>query len=59
MILYPTSIISRVAHTIMQAAAELRADRQIDRSNSIDLEKFEKIVVMQYWEKLEKRFPSG
>ena len=56
MILYPVSILFRVTRAIELAAADIRAGRQLDPNESVDMERFEEIVDIARWKEIEKRF---
>ena len=56
MLLYPTTILFRVAHAIREAAKNLRAGRPLDTEQSVDMDEFEKIVELKHWQDIEKRF---
>lgn len=58
MILYPTSILFRSTRAIQLAAQELRAGKPLDPEQSVSMKKFEKIVDLEYWQKIEKKFPT-
>jgi hypothetical protein len=56
MILYPTTILFRVARAIERALSGLQAGRPLPESEATDLEEFEEIVDMAGWQTAEKRF---
>src|SRR5262249_14362093 len=56
MILYPTSILSRVARAIERALDDLKAGRPLDPEQSVDMEEFEQIVGLADWAEVEERF---
>jgi 2-methylisocitrate lyase-like PEP mutase family enzyme len=58
MILYPTTILFRTTRALQQAAADLRAGRQLDKETAVNMKQFEEIVDLEHWKQLEKRFKS-
>jgi 2-methylisocitrate lyase-like PEP mutase family enzyme len=58
MLLYPASVIFRVARAIEVAVSDLRLGRRLAATESIDMAAFEKIVDLRYWSTLEQKFPS-
>ncbi|MCU7490594.1 MAG: 2,3-dimethylmalate lyase [Ignavibacteria bacterium] len=56
MILYPTTILFRVARQIERALQDLKAGRQMPENESVDMKQFEDIVDLQYWAELEDRY---
>ena len=56
MLLYPTSILFRVARTIEQAARQLAEGRPIAAAQALTMEEFEEIVDLRHWIDLEKKF---
>jgi 2-methylisocitrate lyase-like PEP mutase family enzyme len=56
MIVYPTSILFRVAKTIQEAAKALMEGRQMTPAESIDMNEFERVVGIKDWEEIENRF---
>jgi len=56
MIVYPTSILFRVARTIQQAAKALLEGRPMSPAEGIDMQTFEQIVGMEEWKDVENRF---
>jgi 2-methylisocitrate lyase-like PEP mutase family enzyme len=59
MILYPASIIFRVAKTIQDGLIDLLAGTQIDSDNSVDMKQFEKLLNIDYWKKIESKYHGG
>jgi 2-methylisocitrate lyase-like PEP mutase family enzyme len=57
MILYPTSILFRCTRAVQKATADLRAGRPLEKEESVDMKTFEKIVELEHWQKIEKKFP--
>jgi 2-methylisocitrate lyase-like PEP mutase family enzyme len=58
MLLYPTSIIFRVARAIELAVSDLKRGQPISKTDSVDMPRFETIVEMPYWAGIEKKFPT-
>ncbi|HVI23423.1 MAG TPA: isocitrate lyase/PEP mutase family protein [Myxococcales bacterium] len=56
MILYPTSIIFRAARAMQKAVADLRAGRRLDPNESMTKDEFMKLVGLEYWQGVEKKF---
>jgi 2-methylisocitrate lyase-like PEP mutase family enzyme len=55
MILYPTTVIFRVTHTIQQALQHLKQGKPI-HGDAINMDEFMQIVDMPYWKKIEEKF---
>jgi 2-methylisocitrate lyase-like PEP mutase family enzyme len=58
MLLYPASVIFRVARAIELAVSDLKRGRPLATSESVDMAGFEKIVDLSYWSNIEKKFPT-
>ncbi len=56
MILYPTTLLFRATRAIELAAKDLRAGKPLDTSEAFDMQRFEKIVDLPHWQKIEKKF---
>ena len=56
MILYPTTLLFRATSAIQLAAKDLRDGKELDKKQSVDMETFEKIVELDHWQKIEKKF---
>jgi 2-methylisocitrate lyase-like PEP mutase family enzyme len=56
MILYPTTLLFRLTKALQDALADLKAEKPITNSNSVDMGEFETIVDLPYWAGIEKRF---
>ena len=56
MLLYPTSILFRVARGIERAAEDLKNGKQMPKKDAVDLHGFEKIVELAFWAEIEKKF---
>ena len=56
MIFYPTTVLFRVAKGIERALADLRAGRPLSETQSTDLDEFEQVVGLHWWEMIEKKF---
>jgi 2-methylisocitrate lyase-like PEP mutase family enzyme len=57
MVLYPTTVMFRVVSAIEQALMGLIAGEALDPANSIDMDRYMKIVDMPFWQKIESQFP--
>lgn len=55
MILYPTSVIFRVAHTIQQALQHLKQGKPI-HGGAVNMDEFMQIVDLPYWKNIEEKF---
>jgi 2-methylisocitrate lyase-like PEP mutase family enzyme len=55
MILYPTTIIFQVVHTIQRALEHLKQGKPI-RGSSVNMDKFMQIVDLPYWKIIEEKF---
>lgn len=55
MILYPTTIIFQVVHTIQRALEHLKQGKPI-RGSSVNMDKFMQIVDLPYWKIIEENF---
>jgi 2-methylisocitrate lyase-like PEP mutase family enzyme len=56
MILYPTSILFRVARAIERALDDLKAGRAMPLGDGVDLKTFEEMVGLPFWSEVETRF---
>jgi 2-methylisocitrate lyase-like PEP mutase family enzyme len=56
MILYPTTVLFQATRAIELALAALQDGRQLDAASSVDMERFEQIVNIDYWKDIEHRF---
>jgi 2-methylisocitrate lyase-like PEP mutase family enzyme len=56
MILYPTTVLFRVAKAIERALADLRAGRPVSAAQSMDMDEFEEVVGLPGWTAIEKKF---
>jgi 2-methylisocitrate lyase-like PEP mutase family enzyme len=59
MILYPTTVLFRVARATERALASLRAGRPMAEGEAVSLGEFEEVVGMPGWQEVEKRFKKG
>jgi 2-methylisocitrate lyase-like PEP mutase family enzyme len=59
MILYPTTVLFRVAHAIERSLQDLRAGKPLDEGESVDMKRFEDLVDLPKWAKIEKNFTPG
>lgn len=55
MILYPTTIIFQVVHTIQRALEHLKQGKSI-RGTSVNMDEFMQIVDLPYWKTIEEKF---
>ncbi len=58
MILYPTTILFRAARAVQRAAETLRAGEPLAQDEAVDMKTFLKIVDMEYWKTIEKKFSA-
>lgn len=56
MILYPTTVLFRVAKAVERALADLRAGRPLSGAQSMDMDEFEDVVGLKAWTAIEKKF---
>lgn len=56
MILYPTTVLFRVARATERALAALRAGKPLAASEAVDLDEFEDIVGLAGWQEVEEKF---
>jgi 2-methylisocitrate lyase-like PEP mutase family enzyme len=56
MVLYPTTILFRVARALQRAAADLRAGKALDADDAVDMKSFLRIVELEHWQEIEKKF---
>jgi 2-methylisocitrate lyase-like PEP mutase family enzyme len=59
MILYPTTILFRAARALQRAAEDLRAGKPLDKNESVDMDEFLKIVELEHWQAIEKKFDAS
>jgi 2-methylisocitrate lyase-like PEP mutase family enzyme len=55
MVLYPTTLLFRMARAIQRGLADLKASRPITKQNAVDMFEFEKIVDIAYWKSIEQQ----
>lgn len=58
MILYPTTLLFRLARAIELGLNDLHAGRALDPAASIDMKQFEDLVDLPTWGEIETRYPS-
>jgi len=58
MILYPTTIIFRAARAMERAVADLRAGRRLDTKEAMNRDEFMKLVGLERWQEVEKKFQA-
>ncbi len=56
MLLYPSSIIFRVARAIELAVSDLKLGRRMSTTDTVNMEQFEQIVELPYWAGIEQKF---
>lgn len=56
MILYPTTVIFPVVHTIQKVLENLKHGKQITHANAVDMDEFMKVVDLPYWASIEEKF---
>jgi 2-methylisocitrate lyase-like PEP mutase family enzyme len=56
MILYPTTILFRLTRAIEQALTDLMAGLPMPKDETVDMDRFEQIVDMPRWSKIERQF---
>lgn len=59
MVLYPTTILFRIAFAAGQAIAALQQDHPLDASQSIDLAEFEQVTELESWAQIERRYGAA
>jgi 2-methylisocitrate lyase-like PEP mutase family enzyme len=59
MILYPTTLLFRAARALQRAAQTLRAGEPLDKKESVDMDEFLKIVELEHWQQIEKKFGTS
>ena len=56
MILYPTTVIFQVVHTIQKALDRLKNGKPLTGGNAVNMDGFMQIVDLPYWTKIEEEF---
>jgi 2-methylisocitrate lyase-like PEP mutase family enzyme len=56
MILYPTTLLFRVARALQGAAKDLRNGKPLSKEHSVDMGEFLDIVQLDHWKQIEKKF---
>lgn len=59
MVLYPTTVLFGIVHSIQERLATLRAGLPLDASASVDMNQFEKIVELEKWGAIEDQYAPG
>jgi 2-methylisocitrate lyase-like PEP mutase family enzyme len=59
MIMFPTTVLFRVARAIERALATLGSGRPMAAGDSVTLDEFEEIVGLPAWQRIEERFGKG
>src|SRR5437773_1885822 len=57
MILYPTSILFRMAKAIERGASDLKNGHRMLSVDGVDMKQFEEILSLKSWAQMEKKFP--
>ena len=57
MILYPTSILFRMAKAIERGASDLKNGHRMLSVDGVDMKQFEEILSLKFWAQMEKKFP--
>jgi 2-methylisocitrate lyase-like PEP mutase family enzyme len=55
MVLYPTTVIFQVVHTIQKALENLKHGKRVTGSNAVDMNDFMQIVDLPFWAKIEEK----
>lgn len=58
MILYPTTILFQLTKALQRAAGWLSSGRPLPHENAVDMEEYMKIVDLEYWQEIEKKFKT-
>ncbi|HSV13533.1 MAG TPA: isocitrate lyase/PEP mutase family protein, partial [Tepidisphaeraceae bacterium] len=58
MVLYPTTLLFRATYALQQAAADLREGTALNKDEAVDMKAFEKLVDLDHWRAIEKKFGS-
>ncbi|MEZ2335333.1 oxaloacetate decarboxylase [Mucilaginibacter sp. RCC_168] len=56
MILYPTTLIFQVVHTIQKALEHLKQGEPLPKHNAVTMDEFMQIIDLPFWTKIEKQF---
>src|SRR5256885_2222739 len=59
MVLYPTSVLFRMTHTIERALEDVKQGRPMRKNEAVDMDTFEHIVGLERWAGVENRFQGG
>lgn len=59
MVLYPTSVLFRMTRAIELELQALKNGQPLDEGESVDMKHFERVVDMQRWEHIQKKFRGG
>jgi 2-methylisocitrate lyase-like PEP mutase family enzyme len=59
MILYPTTVLFRVAHAIREALQDLHAGLPLAQETAVTLDEFENMVGLPGWSEIEDQFRNG
>jgi 2-methylisocitrate lyase-like PEP mutase family enzyme len=56
MVLYPTSILFRMAHTIQQAVMDIKHGRPMDQKQALNMDSMEEVLGMKFWQHIEQQY---
>lgn len=56
MVLYPTTLLFRAARAMERAVTDLRAGRRLEAKEAMTKDEFMKVVGLEYWQDVEKKF---
>jgi 2-methylisocitrate lyase-like PEP mutase family enzyme len=56
MILYPTTLLFQVVKTLQSALRHLKDGKQMPSKDAVDLKEYEKLIGLEHWSQIEKRF---
>ena len=59
MVLYPTTVLFQMTHTIQEALKRLRRGEPMDGSRAVSMQQFEQLVDLPRWAIVESRFRTG
>jgi 2-methylisocitrate lyase-like PEP mutase family enzyme len=59
MILYPATVLFRATKAIQNALKDLYAGEELSKSDSVDMKEFEKIVDIDRWHKIQRKYNGG
>lgn len=59
MLLYPATVLFRVTRAIERGLQDLAAGKPIPAGEAVDMDRFEQIVNLPYWQRIEKEFQGN